>query len=202
MICKICNKEIYEYFLNDPLSIKNHNICYKCFNELPIIYEKTIINSYVCLSIYAYKDKIKELIYQLKGLKDLELKNVFLEYFIDELNCLYRGYTIVFAPSFYLDDQERGFNHVEVIFSLLKNKKIKLFLKNRNYKQSDQSFKNRKNIKNVIEIDKSKLKGIKKVLVVDDVLTSGNTLSTCSSLLYKEGIKDIKLLTISKVVEI
>ena len=121
--------------------------------------------------------------------------------FLEDLFIKYQGYTICYAPSFELSDKERGFNHVEVIFSSLKNKKIKLFYKNKDYKQSDQSFKNRDKINSVIELKKDNLKGLKKVLIVDDVLTSGNTLYTCASLLHKEGIKDIKLLTISKVVE-
>ena len=88
MICKVCNKEIKEYYLNDVLGIKKHTICYKCFSELPLIYEFSKIHEYKCLSLYAYKDKIKELIYQLKGLKDIELKDVFLEFFLDELNII------------------------------------------------------------------------------------------------------------------
>ena len=201
MICKVCNKEIKEYYLNDVLGIKKHTICYKCFSELPLIYEFSKIHEYKCLSLYAYKDKIKELIYQFKGLKDIELKDIFLEFFLTELSLKYKGYVITYAPSFDLSNKERGFNHVEEMFSSLDNEKVPLFYKNKDYKQSDQSFKNREKINNIIELKKDNLKGLKKVLIVDDVLTSGNTLYTCASLLYKEVIKDIKLLTISKVVE-
>lgn len=202
MICKVCNQEIREFYLNDVLGIKKHNICYKCFNEFNIINEITLIDNYECLSLFAYEGKIKELIYQFKGLKDYELKDIFLEFFLDELNVKYHNYLITYAPSYYLEDKERGFNHVEAIFSSLINKKIKLFSKNKSHKQSDQKYQNRINIRKIIEIDKTKIHRLKKVLIVDDVLTSGNTLKACASLLNKEGIKDIKLLTISKVVEI
>lgn len=202
MICKICNEELNEFYLNDFLGIKKHSICYQCFNEFPLIFEKTLIDNFECLSIYAYKDKIKDLLYQFKAQKDYELKDLFLEFFLDDLEIKYFNYVISFAPSYYLDNKERGFNHVEAIFSSMRNRKVSLFSKKENYKQSDQSFKERKNIQKIITIDKQKLKGLKKVLIVDDVLTSGNTLKTCASLLYKEGIQDIKLLTISKVVEL
>ena len=201
MICKVCNKELNEFYINDLLGIKKHTLCYACFNEFPFINEITNIDKFKCLSLYSYKGIIKELIYQLKGLKDYEIKDVFIEYFKDWLNDLYKGYTITFVPSFHLDDDNRGFNHVEVIFSLLNNKKVKLFTKKYNYKQSDQKYSDRKNINHIITLNKSNLKGLKKVLIVDDVLTSGNSLKTCASLLYKEGVKDIKFLTISKVVE-
>lgn len=198
MICKVCNQEVNNFYLNDLFGVNKHNICYKCFNELMVIKEKTIIDKYECLSIYAYQDKIKELIYQFKVLKDYELKDIFLEFFLDELNLRYFNFIITYAPSYYLDDEERGFNHVEAIFSCLGNKKIKLFKKKSNSKQSDQKFSERKNISKHIELNKTNLKGIKKILIVDDVLTSGNTLKACADLLYKEGITNIKFLTISK----
>ncbi len=202
MICKVCNKETNEFYLNDVFGIKKHSICYNCFNEFPLIKQKTIVNKLECLSLYAYQGKIKDLIYQFKGLRDYELKDVFLEFLIDELELKYFNYVITYAPSFYEDDLKRGFNHVEAIFSKLQNKKIKLFSKKYHYKQSDQKYNDRSNINKVIELDKTKLKDVKKVLIVDDVLTSGNTLKSCSSLLHKEGIHDIKLLTVSKVVEL
>ena len=198
MICKVCNKESNEFYLNDFLSVKTHNLCNKCFIEFIVIKEKYFIDKYPCYSLYEYKGKIKELIYQFKGLKDYELKDIFLEYFLDEINCKYFGYVITFAPSYYLDDEERGFNHVEAMFSSLKNKKIPLFKKITNYKQSDQNYYERKNISKIIELDKNKIKGLKKVLIVDDVLTSGNTLKVCADLLFNEGVRDIKLLTVSK----
>ena len=85
MICKVCNKEVNEFYLNDLLGIKKHTLCYSCFNEFPLINEITIIDNFKCLSLYAYKDKIKDLIYQFKGLRDYELKDVFLEYFKEQL---------------------------------------------------------------------------------------------------------------------
>ena len=201
MLCKVCNKEIKEFYLNDLFGNKKHTVCYKCFCDFSLINKISFIDNYECLSIYEYKDQIRDLIFQLKGLKDYELKDVFLEFIIDYLNDKYRGYTITYAPSFKDDDLKRGFNHVEAMCSLFKNKKLKLFYKKENYKQSDQNYSNRKNINKIIGLDLNKIKGLKKVLIIDDVLTSGNTLKTCASLLYKEGIKNIKLLTISKVVE-
>ena len=139
--------------------------------------------------------------YQFKGLYDYELKDIFLEYFKDDLEFKYLGYTLTYAPSSKEDDTKRGYNHVEEIFSCLPNKKVKLFIKKDNYKQSDIKYKDRNKIIDHIALIKENLKGIKRVLIVDDVLTSGSTLKACASLLYKEGIKDIQFLTISKVVE-
>lgn len=201
MICKVCNKEKNEFNILDPIGVNKHSLCNKCFNKLNVIYEKYKINDIKTLSIYSYDGLVKELIYQFKGLYDYELKDIFLEYFIDDLEFKYLGYTLTYAPSSKEDDTKRGYNHVKEIFSCLPNKKVKLFIKKDNYKQSDIKYKDRNKIIDHIALIKENLKGIKRVLIVDDVLTSGSTLKACASLLYKEGIKDIQFLTISKVVE-
>lgn len=202
MICKVCNEIKNEFNILDPFGVNNHFLCNECFQKFNVIYEKSKINKMEVLSIYSYDGLIKDLIYQFKGLYDYELRGVFLEYFIDELEFKYFGYTITFAPSSEEDNLKRGYNHVEEMFSFLPNKKVNLFIKKDNYKQSNVKYKERQKIVSHIDLIKENLKGIKKVLIVDDVLTSGNTLLACASLLNKEGIKDIKLLTISKVVEI
>ena len=201
MICKVCNEEINEFNILDPIGVNRHSLCNKCFNKFNMILEKNKINGIKSFSIYSYDGLIKELIYQFKGLYDYELKDVFLEYFLDELEFKYIGYTITFAPSSKEDDNKRGYNHVEEIFACLPNKKVKLFLKKDSYKQSEIKYKNRDKIIDHIALIKENIKGIKRVLIVDDVLTSGSTLKACASLLYKEGIRDIQFLTVSKVVE-
>ena len=201
MICKVCNEEVNEFSILDPFGIYNHTLCNKCFNKFNIIYENSLVNKIKCLSLYEYNGLIKDLIFDFKGLYDYELKDIFLEYFLDDLKLKYYGYTITFAPSSDEDNLKRGFNHVEEMFSSLPNKKTKLFIKKDNYKQSENKYKDRKNIIDHIALIKENVKGLKRILIVDDVLTSGNTLLVCASLLYKEGIKEIEFLTISKVVE-
>ena len=66
------------------------------------------------------------------------------------------------------------------------------------YKQSDQSFKSRKNIKDIIEIDKNTSLKDKKILLVDDIMTTGSTLLTCVELLRKHCARKIEILVIAK----
>ena len=75
-------------------------------------------------------------------------------------------------------EKERRFNHLEEIFKSLKMPIIKCFQKCCEWKQSDKKLSERANIQKVIKIDKSLLKGVKRVLIVDDVLTSGSTIRT------------------------
>ena len=96
---------------------------------------------------------------------------------------------------YFKDDKKRGFNHVKEISKLLNLEVIDCLEKVKNYKQSDQKMNERYHIQNVIRIDKTKLKGVKRVLIVDDVTTSLSTLKTIIRLLPTNI--DIKILVLA-----
>lgn len=161
-------------------------------------FEKFISNGKEVLSIYSYDENIKSLLYKFKGCYDYELKDVFLERYARYLRLIYRGYTLIPAPSSPEDDQAREFNHVIELFSCLNLPILQIIHKNTHYKQSDQSFENRKQISNVLYIDENTDLYGKKLLVVDDVYTSGSTVNTMINLLEKCKPKTIKVLVLSK----
>ena len=193
--CVNCFKESNKISLRN-IFIDSPTICDKCFNQFSIHFYKFKVLGFSCLSIYDYDDVFKSRLYQLKGCYDIVLARSFLESFIDELNLIYRSFYLVFVPSSLQDDLARGFNHVKVIFSFLKLKQLDILYKKMNYKQSEQSADNRSNIKNIIEIKNVDLSD-KKILLVDDVITTGNTLKACINLLINKGAKSIKILTLS-----
>ena len=104
------------------------------------------------------------------------------------------------APSFIDSDKERGFNHVEEIFRTLGLKMIPCIHKIKDVKQADLSSKEREKIKDVLAIDEVDLKG-KKVLIVDDVYTTGSTAKAMIDLVKNKEPKKIKCLFLSKVKE-
>lgn len=198
--CKTCFKELdSQIFINDIFNIKEHTLCYTCFQKMELVQKDIEFGDYKIFVLITYNSFIKELIYKFKGLYDIELSTIFLEYFIDEINEKYRGYSIAFAPSFMQEDKKRGYNHVQEIFKGFKGNKILCFSKSKNIKQSDQDYSDRENIKNVITINYNMLRNIKKLLIVDDIATSGNTLISCYNLAQKAGVKNIKLLALCVV---
>ncbi len=195
--CKICFKKIEDYSLYN-LVHKRNILCEECFNKFEAKFIHFKIGNIHGLSLYEYTDFIKELIYKFKGCYDYELKDVFLFRYISYLKLKYYGYNIVFVPSYYIDDERRGFNHVKAVFKNLKLKEIDILKKISNHKQSDHSYKGRRMIHDVISIDKKVcLKG-KKILLVDDIFTTGSTLLTSIELLKKQGAKKIEILVIAK----
>lgn len=195
--CKICFKRISDYSLYNFIK-KSNLLCEECFSKLDAKFIPFKIGTIKGVSIYEYTDFIKELIYKFKGCGDYELKDIFLYRYLSYLKLKYHGYYIVYVPSYHIDDERRGFNHVEAIFKSLKLKELTVLKKKIAHKQSDQSFKERRNIKDVLEIDKNiSLKG-KKMLLVDDIITTGSTLLTSIELLKKQGAKKIEILVIAK----
>ena len=154
-----------------------------------------------CLNLYFYNDKIQEILYQFKGCKDYELKTVFLEYYKHWLNFKFKGYIVVPAPSFKKSDEERGFNHVYEIFKNLDLKMCCCVHKTKKVKQADLTSEERKNIKDVLVIDDIDFSG-KKVLIVDDVFTTGSTVKTMISLVKEKNPKKIKVLVMSKTIDL
>lgn len=181
-VCQICNKEIKTSLLFES------QICDECLKNMKVILKTFKIDGVKCLALYSYDSLTRSLIYQYKGLHDIGLQDVFLSPFLSFLKFKYYSYTLIYPPSY-------SNKHNEDLFSSLKLKTEDLFYKTCDYKQSDQSFKDRCLIANYIKL-KTKPKS-KKYLLVDDVMTSGNTLKTCINLLRKENINDIKILLIS-----
>ena len=195
--CKICFKKITDYSLYNLIN-KRNILCEDCFAKLKAKFYSFKLDNIPCLAIYDYDETIKELIYKFKGCYDYELKDVFLTRYIQYLRVMYRGYVIIPAPSYYLDDERRGFNHVVEIFKGLNKEILPIITKIKPHKQSDHSSKGRMDITSVLNIDKNvSLKG-KNILLVDDIFTTGSTLFSCLQLIKKLHPKKIQILVIAK----
>lgn len=196
-ICKICFKEIEENSFNSVFH-SHPSICEKCFHSFQVIFKSTKILGYKTLILYRYNDFFKEQLYKFKGCYDVELRTVFLEYYVDYLKIKYRNYIIVPAPSYIEHDQKRGFNHVEEIYKCLNLKICKCIHKIDDMKQSDLSFYQRSRIIKHLYIDENKFLEGKKILLVDDVYTSGSTIKAMIFLIKKVKPKTIKILLLAK----
>ena len=195
--CKICFKKIEDYSLFNYFN-KNNVLCEECFGKLKAKFIYFTIAGIKATAVFEYTDFIKELIYKFKGCSDYELKDAFLYRYLTYLRIKYKGYYLVCAPSYHLDDEKRGFNHVEEIFKALNLKMLHILKKKSGHKQSDQSFKNRRSIHDVIYIQNNTSLKDKKILLADDIMTTGSTLLTSIELLKGAGAKTIKVLVIAK----
>ena len=199
-ICKICFSPIEQNSFHY-LLWKHPTICHDCLLKFGPVLKTFWIDKIECLHIFFYNEKIQEMLYQFKGCKDYELYSVFLEYYSQYLNYKFKGYEIIPAPSYEKSDKDRGFNHVEEIFKILNLKMNKCVHKTKQVKQADLTTKEREKIGQYLVIDDVDLKK-KKILLVDDVYTTGSTIKSMIKLVQEKGAKTIKVLLMSKTIDL
>ena len=177
---------------------KNTHVCDQCFKRFKATFKEFKIQNFQGLSIYDYDENIRELLYQFKGCYDVELGSLVLEPYINYIRYKYIGYYLLPIPSYYKDDIRREFNHVIEAFNSMNLPYISIIEKKDEYKQSDQRKEDRINIKYHLKVSNLEMINNKKILIVDDVVTTGSTLRACINLIKSGHPKDIKILTIAK----
>ena len=195
--CKICFKilksnSFYEFFNGDSC------ICDQCQNKLAPKFIRFDVEGIKGLAVYEYDDNIKSLLYQFKGCYDIELSPIFFNRFKRELKLMYSGYVIVPAPSYIEDDEKRGFKHVVEMFKIINLPIVEVFKKISPFKQAEHTRRSRAEISKHLEIVNKEKVNNKKVLIVDDVCTTGSTLKALIRLVREANPKDIKILVMSK----
>ncbi|MFN7038365.1 MAG: ComF family protein [Alphaproteobacteria bacterium] len=191
--CYICSYP-FEY------NIGEHALCASCIKEKPY-YEKAV-------SIFKYNDNSKKIIH---GLKFLD-KTYFAPYLGNLMHkALHPLDQDIIAPipihKFRL--LKRFYNQSLLLAQAVSNISgvtlvPDLLLKVKNtIPQSGLTKKQRqKNIKNAYILNpkyKDKIVG-KKILLVDDVITTGSTANLCAKILVKAEVKKVELVTLAKTV--
>ena len=195
-VCKVCFKDFYERDLYHLLG--GTSVCLNCYKEFQPKFIMFKVDKYSAISIYDYESKIQSTLYQLKGCYDIELGDVFLDRFKRELRLLFDGYVMVPVPSFKEEDEAREFNHVEEMFKIIGLPIVHAIAKTKKVKQASNDFKKRQLISKALKlIDGVDLKN-KKVLIVDDVYTSGATMSASVKLIESLHPRKIRILVMSK----
>ena len=196
-ICKLCFKDIKDNSINAILG-KKYSLCPNCYKKLEPKFLSFKVDGVSGISIYEYNDDLKGLIYQFKGCYDFELKDIFLDRFKWAIKARFYDYLAVPVPSYKDDDLIREFNHVEEAFGGLGIKYAKVIEKTKRIKQCDQHKNDRAKIGNFLRIVNGEQIYKKKILLVDDIFTTGSTIKACISLLKQYQPKKIKVLVLCK----
>lgn len=192
--CLLCLKPLYAegslyHVLYKP------KICIPCIQKFEVIYTYRKINGYTILILYVYNAFFKQVLFQYKGLYDLALKGVFLDIFHQELKQRYRKHLMVVVPSSKRDNMKRGFIPNEEIVKTLGVDIFTGIYKLKEYKQTSQIDRNK--IVDILAItDGSSIRG-RKVVIFDDVITSGNTMYTCIDLIKQYHPKSIEIMVLA-----
>ncbi len=204
--CAICDKICDEIICNK-CKTKLEEAIYpsrKCFLERRgIFYDE---HMYICKYNGIIKDKIrkykfKDQAYLYKFFAQIIYKNKKVMQYIQKYDY------IIPVPLHKYRYRERGYNQVYLILKELSNLEKSIIVENNIIKkienikpQSTLNKEERKNnIKDVYEIV-NKINKIenKKILIFDDVFTTGSTTNECSRILKEKNAKKVGVLTIAK----
>lgn len=191
--CNFCHSEyIYKY-----------GLCRECFDKLDYVDNRFLVGSYDCYVIYFYNEFMKSIIGKYKFERKTEFSKIFskiiYEYGRDKN--LFDVDFILPSPSSRKTLINRGFDHIKMITDDFIDKINPVYL---------DGFKKIKNTKAQHELDRdARSKNLlgafsletdltgKSVLIIDDMVTTGETSLEIIKVLEKSNVKNIKILALA-----
>lgn len=201
-VCGICGE------------ISKEDICNKCkvkINKLKRNKKHIYLTKNFCTHMYIfdYRDILKEKILQYKFKEATYLYKTFIKIILnDKKICgfLKSCDIMIPVPISKKRKQKRGYNQSEMIAKYIaKNIENLTYRNDILYKVKDtlpQSSLNKEkrsqNISNAYCIKNIEQVNNKKILLFDDIFTTGNTVNECAKMLKQAGAKEINVLTLAK----
>ncbi|GIM29160.1 phosphoribosyl transferase [Clostridium polyendosporum] len=195
--CLCCEEDISSFLL-----------CKKCIETISFIKEPYAIEEINDIKVYSaayYSGIIKKLIIRFKYKNDFysgeAISSVLLELIKSrELT----GDLITYVPISKSSLKKRGFNQCEVISKFISNEiNIPYYGVLERVKEVNEQkrlhIEDRKtNMIGVFKVNRDNVIDNKRIILIDDVLTTGATVLSCYKELMKSGAKEVIILTVSK----
>lgn len=188
--CKICGL---------PFEIDTGMICIECMNKQPFFDQ--------AIAVLEYDDNSKDIILKFKHY-DVTYISKQLAIWMNRVaeNEIKNSDMIIPVPIHFRKRLFRKYNQSELLAMELSkisgiNYEPEILIKKRHTTaQEDLSKKERKkNIVGTFDVKKNNKLSGKKIILIDDVFTTGSTVNECSKILRKNGAKHIIVLTIARV---
>lgn len=209
--CLICGSLGRYFCLSclEKLSYTKNQICPGCYNPSfsgkthPFCQEKTALDGLAFG--FSYQGLIKTAIKKIKYREIFSLTEELVELAIKRIqSSMFSHYLIIPIPLHIKRFSTRGFNQSELIGEIIsKNwnlsieKKVLQRIKNTQSQVKLKKKERAENIKGAFSvINKEEIAG-QKILLIDDVFTSGATLNEAAKILKKEGVVKVWALTIA-----
>ncbi|MBN3554203.1 ComF family protein [Fictibacillus nanhaiensis] len=193
-ICRICSRDFSIF----PEQYRQGDCCFDCIRWKEDETRTGVLQQN--RSLYVYNDYMKELIAKLKYRGDVEIVKAFYPVLSSTFKMISRDAILVPIP---LSDErhyERGFNQAELIAKGIK-KPVEHLLKRKTHeeKQSKKTREERLSQKeNPFEVIGSLKVKDQKVILVDDVYTTGSTLRYAAKVLIEAGVKEVSSITLAR----
>jgi competence protein ComFC len=194
--CHLCNKKT------------EHPLCQQCLNTIKIEQNQHRINNISVHTLVPYKNPIVRNIFkEIKFNHNQRLTHYFSEYLSDQVLPLTTKKTVFIpVPSHKKRIQNRGFSHINLLYkALIRTKKISyapLLKRTKNTKSLSKlsPIERQIELKQSIELnpdyDAHTYRELS-ICLVDDIVTTGETLNICSKILKQAGFTKISALAIA-----
>lgn len=211
-LCVVCKCET--------LSAK-HRLCLNCQHSLESSYQKTkfykirapygsFIESAKAIYIFEKGSPIQVLLHRLKYNHRLDMISLVLQPFIDWDALLPDSYDVVIpVPLHYMKKRKRGYNQSDQFAKVLSQKLQASFrrdiLKRVKYTKSQAKMTRGQRVWGLEGVFEAKTMGLlnKRVLIVDDVLTTGSTVRACAQTIHdKNPYAKIDVLAVAAVKDV
>ena len=158
--------------------------------------------------LFKYQGLIREKIIEYKFNERAYLYKTFVNFWLNDKNTcrIFSNYDIIIpVPIHKKRKLERGYNQTELIAKAIANQtRLKLeknvLLKQKNIVSQSSLNKNdrKQNVKNAFIVNNIEKVINKKILLFDDIYTTGSTVNECAKILKRAGAKQVGVLTIAK----
>ncbi|PGT81100.1 ComF family protein [Bacillus sp. AFS040349] len=176
---------------------EDDNVCQDCLTWENDPHWKSILQQNV--SVFEYNDSMKELLATFKFRGDAALVEVFQNEFLACYKTNLVKEKIDFTIPIPLSPErlyERGFNQAKLLATFLPLAQIDILTRTHHEKQSKKSRQERLTASNVFSIvDSSEIMN-KKILLIDDIYTTGSTLRHAAKVLKDNGAASVSSLTL------
>lgn len=181
-------------------------ICNRCYEEIkPYIYEKIENDIFYLLH---YKEVIRTKMIDFKFHDKSYLSHMFCEIFVkSKIGCEFiKNYDIIIPVPMHKDKKaKRGYNQSELMarrigkcFEMPTDTKILVKQINTPMQSSLGKQERTKNVQNVYKINYQEKIVTKRVLLLDDIYTTGATIDECKKMIKLAGSSDIGTMIIAK----
>lgn len=189
--CQMCSRQFRSL---DP-KFRIGNLCHDCFRwEEDVEWQGFLEKN---TSLFLYNDFLKEVIAKFKFRGDYLLAKAFSEFFKEELTKMAPD-ILVPIPLSEERRYERGFNQADAILVASGFTPSEMLTRIHSEKQSKKTRSERIHLPQVFKVNPDiNLQG-KKVVLIDDIYTTGSTLRHAARLLKGSGAASIQSLTLAR----
>ncbi len=187
--CLLCSRKLLDH--QTFAQVVNHDeLCDDCRRSLKLKKRILELDELKLTAFYLYDEMVSDCLIQYKECMDEALKDIFLFEVKDWIALHYRNCAFLCAPSLKKDRERRGFQHVVCLFESCGIEIVECFEKSGNISQKKLSGTNRREIEHSLTVHEHLIPKNKRLVLIDDVATTGSTLLAMQKLAGKQRCKE------------